>query len=511
MHATAATPAVEADVVVVGGGGSGLAAAIEAASLGRRVVLLEKHTHLGGTTGRSIGSVTATNTPHQLRKSILDSPDHHLEDLNLFNAAAGAPDNEALKRILVDNAPETFRWLMSMGIEFYGPMIELPHRKPRMHNVLPNSGAYIYHLERRARALGVDIRTSAHVSRLLREESRVVGVGCDTSNGPMSFRAGGGVVLACGDYSASVPFREKYISSEMAAVQPINPTNTGDGHEMVLGLGGRVINGHLSLSGIRFQPPTSSLVAKIPPYRFITRFMNIALERLPGWLLRPFIMSFLTTVLVPSPKLFRNGAVLINRNGERFTDELEPLAGPLSRQPGQCAYILLDGDLAQKFSAWPNYVSTAPGIAYAFLADYRRSRRDVFHEAPTLTELAGKIGATAATLEATARSLGSPDTSKPNRTFASFTRGPYIALGPVRYFINFTDGGVAVNDRLQVLGPDDVPIAGLYAAGLIGMGGVLLEGHGHHLGWAFTSGRLAGRNAAHDVVSVDLPEAARPT
>jgi hypothetical protein len=163
----------------------------------------------------------------------------------------------------------------------------------------------------------------------------------------MSFRARGGVVLACGDYSASVPFREKYISPEMAAVQPINPTNTGDGHEMVLGLGGRVINGHLSLSGIRFQPPTSSLVAKIPPYRFITRFMNIALERLPGWLLRPFIMSFLTTVLVPSPKLFRNGAVLINRNGERFTDELEPLAGPLSRQPGQCAYILLDGDLAQ--------------------------------------------------------------------------------------------------------------------------------------------------------------------
>ena len=97
MHATAATPAVETDVVVIGGGGSGLAAAIEAASLGRRVVLLETHTHLGGTTGRSIGSVTATNTPHQLRKGILDSPDHHLQDLDLFNAAAGAPDNAALK------------------------------------------------------------------------------------------------------------------------------------------------------------------------------------------------------------------------------------------------------------------------------------------------------------------------------------------------------------------------------------------------------------------------------
>jgi succinate dehydrogenase/fumarate reductase flavoprotein subunit len=507
--ATAARSSVEADVVVVGGGGSGLAAAVEAASLGRRVILLEKHARLGGTTGRSIGSITATNTPHQIRKGILDSPEHHLEDLNLFNAPLGAPDNEALKRILVDNAPDTFRWLMGMGIEFYGPMIELPHRKPRMHNVLPNSGSYIYHLERKARSLGVEIHTSARVTRLVKEGNRIAGVMCNTARGIQTFRARGGVVLACGDYSASVPFREKYISPEMAAVQPINPTNTGDGHEMVLGLGGRIINGHLSLSGIRFQPPPPSFIAKIPPYRAITRFMNLALERLPGWLLRPFIMSFLTTVLVPSPKLFRNGAVLVNKKGERFTDELEGLAGPLSRQPEQCAYILLDGDLVQKFSAWPHYVSTAPGVAYAFLPDYRRSRRDVYHEAPTLAELAGKIGVPASALEATVRSL-SQTASREGRTYASFKRGPYIALGPVRYFINFTDGGVAVNNRLQVLGSGDTPVPGLYAAGLIGMGGVLLEGHGHHLGWAFTSGRLAGRNAAHDVVSADLSEAARP-
>jgi hypothetical protein len=43
------------------------------------------------------------------------------------------------------------------------------------------------------------------------------------------------------------------------------------------------------------------------------------------------------------------------------------------------------------------------------------------------------------------------------------------------------------------------------------MGGALLEGHGHHLGWAFTSGRLAGREAAFNVVTADLPEAAAST
>lgn len=74
--------------------------------------------------------------------------------------------------------------------------------------------------------------------------------------------------------------------------------------------------------------------------------------------------------------------------------------------------------------------------------------------------------------------------------------GPYYALGPVKLYINFTDGGLAVNECMQVLGADAQPIGGLYAAGSTGQGGLLLKGHGHHLGWAFTSGRLAGRFAA---------------
>jgi glycine/D-amino acid oxidase-like deaminating enzyme len=58
-------------VVVVGGRGSGLAAAIEAASAHRSVAVLEKGEHLGGTTGRSIGSISSSNTPHQYRAGIL--------------------------------------------------------------------------------------------------------------------------------------------------------------------------------------------------------------------------------------------------------------------------------------------------------------------------------------------------------------------------------------------------------------------------------------------------------
>jgi predicted oxidoreductase len=77
-------------------------------------------------------------------------------------------------------------------------------------------------------------------------------------------------------------------------------------------------------------------------------------------------------------------------------------------------------------------------------------------------------------------------------------------LGPVSYYITFTDSGVATNEFHQVLAADGQPVVGLFAAGFIGMGGMLLEGLGHHLGWAFTSGRRAGRHAAFRVVTPDV-------
>ena len=76
--------------------------------------------------------------------------------------------------------------------------------------------------------------------------------------------------------------------------------------------------------------------------------------------------------------------------------------------------------------------------------------------------------------------------------------GPYVALGPLRAVFVHAAGGLAVDHEHRVLGDGDTPIAGLYAAGSTGQGGLLLKGHGHHLGWAFASGRRAGRNAARE-------------
>jgi fumarate reductase flavoprotein subunit len=82
--------------------------------------------------------------------------------------------------------------------------------------------------------------------------------------------------------------------------------------------------------------------------------------------------------------------------------------------------------------------------------------------------------------------------SEPSR----FGAGPYVTLGPARAVFVHNEGGLAVDHDHRVLGADDKPIEGLYAAGATGQGGLLLKGHGHHLAWAFVSGRRAGRNAA---------------
>src|SRR6266516_5879519 len=183
------------DVVVAGGGGAGLAAAIEACTAGRTVVLLEKGASLGGSTAWSVGSVTASATPYQTRKGIKDRPADHWREMAAFNGELDPRDNPDLRRVLADAMPDTFRWLLAHGIRFYGPMPEPPHRKPRMHNVLPNSRAFIILLERSARRAGVDIRCGARASELILENGRVAAVGCDTAGGPRRYRARGGIVL----------------------------------------------------------------------------------------------------------------------------------------------------------------------------------------------------------------------------------------------------------------------------------------------------------------------------
>jgi fumarate reductase flavoprotein subunit len=200
--------------------------------------------------------------------------------------------------------------------------------------------------------------------------------------------------------------------------------------------------------------------------------------------------------------LFEKGAILINRSGRRFCLESDRPAYALPDQPDGAAYILLDRRLADMFSVWPHYISTAPGIAYAYLPDYRASRPDIYTEAKTLDDLSRRLGIDAKTLKATVNDCNA---GRVNSDMPLLAEPPFTALGPVRAVFVHNEGGLAVDACHRVLDASDRPIPGLYAAGSTGQGGLLLKGHGHHLAWAFVSGRRAGCFAAFAATSPSAP------
>ena len=478
------------DVLVIGGGASGLAAGIEAGRSGSKVILLEQATELGGMMNWCVGTVSAVNTPGQKKLGIADTKQAHFEDLATHAGDLAPRDNLVLRRVLTDNSTEMMDWLLDLGIVFAPPMIDPPQRVARMHNVVPSSQSFAFHMARACGAAGVDIRLGTSCQNLIEENGRVVGAMAKRDGVMERYIALQGVVLATGDYSGASDLKAGFGKPDVADVEPVAATSTGDGYRFGMALGGTVANGDIIRGPImRFVPPREpNFIQKIPPFRLVGKAIAFAMRVMPQFLLRPFLMKFLTTVLGPSPELFKSGAVLINQEGHRFTNEVRGPAGAVAKQPGKNAYIVFDQTLATKFSGWPHFVSTAPGIAYAYIDDYRRCRKDIFHCADTVEGLAQQLDLPPASL---AGALAQYNESERGER-PPIAQGPFYALGPVRSYVVFTEGGLRVTERLEVLRESGSVIEGLYAVGSTGQGGVLLEGHGHHLGWAFISGRIAG-------------------
>jgi hypothetical protein len=485
------------DVIIIGAGASGLSAAIEAATSGARTLVLEKNAIPGGSSRLSVGSINAAGTSLQRRAGIVDTPDEHFEDMDYFMGSFALKENRAFRRILVDNAAETVEWMISLGMTFYGPTGDPPHRHPRMHNILPNSRAYPYFLGRQARRLGAEIRVNTSVRHLLRgSDGGVRGVCALVDGVEVEIEARLGVIITAGDYSNSADLKKTF-RPELASIPAVNPTATGDGHRMGEAFGARILNGDVIYGpGLRFcEPPTISMVRRLPPSRVLGSLMEWAMRNVPVALFRPFVLSFMTASLGPELSILRAGAILINSAGERFTDELQPAGLAIAGQEGGLAWMVFDQRVAELFSKQPHYVSTAPGVAFAYLPDYKRHRKDLYHCETGVVALARSIGlpekALVASIEAHNVKLFSPGGVAGHQIRS---QEKLYALGPLQSKIVITDGGLAVNTSHQVLREDNSVIPRLYAAGAAGQGGVLLAGNGHHICWAAISGRRAGRH-----------------
>jgi len=471
------------DVIVVGGGGSGLAAAAAAGQAGAKVLVLEKQPTLGGTTWLAVGSISAAGTRLQKRAGIQDDPQGFIEDMAAFTADLLPRDNPDLRAMLAREAGKTVDWLEDLGVAFAGPYAEPPHRVLRMHNTVPGPRLIVDRLERAARISGAVIQTGATTQELLQDSNcRVYGVTYLVDGQEQRAIARGGVILASGDFSGNDAMRRAYLASGAARAVPLNPNNRGDGFSLVQPLKAALCNMDAIFGPqLRFRRASRlGLNERMPSWPWLARAAAIFFMHAPKWMLKPLVRSLMIANMSPSERLFEAGAVLVASTGQ-LLDSSRP-AQSVAHTVDRTGYIVMSAQIAKQFSSLPNYISTAPGIAYAFFNDYARGRPDLVHSAENANSLAVALGMDELSLGSALRGVA---------------KTPLVALGPVQAMLTTTEGALSVDEKCQVLDINNTVLAGLYAVGCMGQGGMLLRGHGLHLAWAFTSGRIAGNLAAH--------------
>jgi fumarate reductase flavoprotein subunit len=313
--------------------------------------------------------------------------------------------------------------------------------------------AYIAALQLKTLRGGGKIVCDASVEQMTRDGDRVSGIVACVSGIQEKYIARLGVVLAAGDYASSADLMERFKGAEYCVVDGINPHAQGDGHRLAEQAGARLLNMDVTYGPeLRFVAAPSkrtSFTQLIPASGFAAWLAGKLLPVAPKRLVNAMVQRLLVTWQHPEDKLFDEGAVLVNQQGRRFCDERvwpdRELA--VAGQPCKSAYILLDERLIETFSRWPNFISTAPEIAYAYVADYLKLRADVSVAASSLEELSRvrKLP-----LEALNETVADVNTQRADSGLPPLRHGRWVLLGPLRAYFTTTEGGAAINQQFEV-------------------------------------------------------------
>jgi len=486
-----------ADIVVVGGGLSGLSAALTAVRSGASVIVFEKLPGLGGAGNYPEGS-TGVGTRMQAKAG------YNVTVQQVFDAAIDFHHwraNAAVLKELLANSGKTIDDIEDMGVEFKGIKTMFPEEKSlHIWHCYKNNGASVVRaMQKEIYAKGGRIFLETPVTKLMTDKSgRVTGVyATDTAYGEKyEATAKGGVIIATGGFPTNKNMLKDYVSdsSGEGMLEPIflrGPMldgRNGDGINMAKNAGA-------GLAGMQ-------AVAGNAPYLFdkvnpLIRQFNGAdsLKQTRTALSQPFLW--------------------VNQTGDRFYNESQGSSFTnvynAMTSNGGVMYSIFDESMKQKM------ITSGPLTPFNAIVVVGQKMTELDHgiengikqgyafKADTLDELAKKIGVDANHLKASVSNVNKfaankKDTEwgrKPEHLFAFQDQGPYYALKGIRAFF-LTLGGVKINTEFQALSTHGQPVKGLYVTGQ-DMGGLydssydlLVEGSAS--GFALTSGRLAAQN-----------------
>lgn len=436
------------DVVVVGGGGAGLTAAISAKEKGVNVILVEKMAMLGGNTNYATAGINAANSKLQQKLGIEDSPELFYHDTLKGGKNKNNPE---LLKTMTDRSGDIITWLVDRGADLTevtytgGQSVKRIHRPTGGKAVGP---MIVETLGNVAEKEGIDIRLESSVKEILKDGDKVVGVKVEHKGEVYTIHAKA-VVMATGGFGANSKMVAKYKPELKDFGSTNSPAITGEGIAMVESVGGTLVD--------------------------MTEIQT-----------HPTVVHHNTAMITEAVR--GEGAILVNRKGERFINELETrdvVSKAELAQDGKSAFLVFDESIREKLGAINNYIKKGYAIS-----------------GNSLDELAEKIGVDKKNLNATMNKYneyvkaGKDTEFNKNILPRELGKAPFYAI-EVSPAVHHTMGGVSINSSAEVLTADGKVIKGLYAAGEI-TGGV--HGANRIGGNAMTDitvfGNIAGNNAA---------------
>ena len=144
----------DADVVVVGAGGAGVAAAIDAHDAGASVIIVDSHQEPGGATAISGGGCCMVGTAFQREKGIEDNPNLAFSDWVHFGQ--GSADEQWARFYIEHSAHDLYEWLTAMGVVWDSFNHQEGNTVPRWHHPVGNGKAIFEAMQAAARARGID-------------------------------------------------------------------------------------------------------------------------------------------------------------------------------------------------------------------------------------------------------------------------------------------------------------------------------------------------------------------